>query len=105
MKANYILFTNSNLILLYIIVSLNRHCRLISSHRISHDNERVFRSTHFFSALRIGEEGTNIKDNVRATMAENKILNVGRTSLEIEAHALSFFYPTSFSQTAAVCCK
>jgi len=46
-----------------------------------------------FSVLKIGKgtekNGSNIKDNVQATMAENKILNVGRTSLEIEARALS----------------
>jgi len=46
-----------------------------------------------FFVLKFGKEteknGSNIKDNVRATMAENKILNVGRTSLEIEARTLS----------------
>lgn len=36
-----------------------------------------------------GGNRVNIKDNVRATMAENKILNVGRTLLEIEMRALS----------------
>lgn len=79
MKTNHILFTNSNLILLDIIVSLNRH-RLINSHRISRDDERVFSGAHVFFCLetRGGGNRTNIKDNVRATMAENKILNVGR---------------------------
>jgi len=40
------------------------------------------------------KNGSNIKDNVRAIMAENKILNVGRTSLEIEARALSCSLPS-----------
>jgi len=46
-----------------------------------------------FFVLKIGKgtekNGSNIKDNVRASMAENKILNVGRTSLEIEALSCS----------------
>lgn len=76
------------------IARLNRH-KLINSRCIS--REHVLSRAHVFLCLENrGTDGicnrANIKDNVRA-MVENKILNVGRASLEIEVRALCLSYP------------
>lgn len=72
-------------------MSLNRHEIIQRPAHISRWRACVFWSACFFFCLGSQEGGKQayVKDNVRATMAENKILNVGRTSLEIEARALS----------------